>query len=144
MSSEFESKVLEKLESFDKKFDVIDQKFEAIDKRFDEMDAKFNGLNAKFEGLNDKFEGLNKKIDFVDQKLTKRIDSVSTKLDYTNNNVAKILQEQIKTREEISKDKKKLTLLHEFAHIELSHLNKCEQLLEFSIENEKVLENNKK
>lgn len=35
----------------------------------------------------------------------------------------------------ISKDKKKLTLLHEFAHIELSHLNKCEQLLEFSIEN---------
>lgn len=34
----------------------------------------------------------------------------------------------------ISKDKKKLTLLHEFAHIELSHLNKCEQLLEFSIE----------
>lgn len=35
----------------------------------------------------------------------------------------------------ISKDKKKLTILHEFAHIELSHLNKCEQLLEFSIEN---------
>lgn len=35
----------------------------------------------------------------------------------------------------ISKDKKKFTLLHEFAHIELSHLNKCEQLLEFSIEN---------
>lgn len=35
----------------------------------------------------------------------------------------------------ISKDKKKLTLLHEFAHIELSHLNKYEQLLEFSIEN---------
>lgn len=35
----------------------------------------------------------------------------------------------------ISKDKKKLTLLHEFAHIELSHLNKCKQLLEFSIEN---------
>nr|DAE03662.1 MAG TPA: IrrE protein [Siphoviridae sp. ctMYJ33] len=35
----------------------------------------------------------------------------------------------------ISKDKKKLTLLHEFAHIELSHLNKCEQLFEFSIEN---------
>lgn len=35
----------------------------------------------------------------------------------------------------ISKDKKKLTLLHEFSHIELSHLNKCEQLLEFSIEN---------
>lgn len=35
----------------------------------------------------------------------------------------------------ISKNKKKLTLLHEFAHIELSHLNKCEQLLEFSIEN---------
>lgn len=35
----------------------------------------------------------------------------------------------------ISKAKKKLTLLHEFAHIELSHLNKCEQLLEFSIEN---------
>lgn len=35
----------------------------------------------------------------------------------------------------ISKDKKKKTLLHEFAHIELSHLDKQKQLLEFSIEN---------
>lgn len=35
----------------------------------------------------------------------------------------------------ISKEKKKRTLLHEFAHIELSHLDKQKQLLEFSIEN---------
>ena len=35
----------------------------------------------------------------------------------------------------ISKEKKKKTLLHEFAHIELSHLDKQKQLLEFSIEN---------
>ena len=88
------------------------------------MDAKFNGLNAKFEGLNDKFEGLNKKIDFVDQKLTKRIDSVSIKLDYTNNNVAKILQEQIKTREEISKDKKKNNKEHKLYEYEINNLKK--------------------
>lgn len=35
----------------------------------------------------------------------------------------------------ISKEKKKKALLHEFAHIELSHLSKNKELLEFSIEN---------
>lgn len=35
----------------------------------------------------------------------------------------------------ISKEKKKKTLLHEFAHMELSHLDKQKQILEFSIEN---------
>jgi len=34
----------------------------------------------------------------------------------------------------ISKEKKKMTILHEFAHIELSHLDKKRNLLEFSIE----------
>lgn len=34
-----------------------------------------------------------------------------------------------------SKDKKKMTVLHEFAHIELNHLNKRNETLEFSIEN---------
>lgn len=34
----------------------------------------------------------------------------------------------------ISKEKKKTTLLHEFAHIELSHLDKKKRLLEFKIE----------
>lgn len=35
----------------------------------------------------------------------------------------------------ISKEKKKMTVLHEFAHIELSHLTKQKELLEFNIEN---------
>ena len=35
----------------------------------------------------------------------------------------------------LSKEKKKMTILHEFAHIELSHLEKRKELLEFSIEN---------
>lgn len=35
----------------------------------------------------------------------------------------------------MSREKKKKALLHEFAHIELSHLNKNKELLEFSIEN---------
>lgn len=34
----------------------------------------------------------------------------------------------------ISKEKQKKTLLHEFAHIELSHLDKKKRLLEFKIE----------
>lgn len=117
MSSEFESKVLEKLESFDRKFDAIDKKFETIDKKFEAIDKRFDTMDAKFDGLN-------RKIDFVDQKLTKRIDNVSTKLDYTNNNVAKILQEQIKTREEISKDKKKNNKKHKLYEYEINNLKK--------------------
>lgn len=35
----------------------------------------------------------------------------------------------------ISKDKKKKTLLHEFAHLELHHLDRSNKLLAFSIEN---------
>ena len=35
----------------------------------------------------------------------------------------------------LSKEKKKMTILHEFAHIELSHLEKRKTLLEFNIEN---------
>lgn len=35
----------------------------------------------------------------------------------------------------LSKEKKKKTILHEFAHIELCHLYKIKELLEFSIEN---------
>ena len=34
----------------------------------------------------------------------------------------------------ISKEKKKLTLLHEFAHLELHHLDRNKDLLAFSIE----------
>ena len=33
----------------------------------------------------------------------------------------------------ISKEKKKRAILHEFAHLELNHLNKC--IIEFNIEN---------
>lgn len=35
----------------------------------------------------------------------------------------------------ISNQKKKMTILHEFAHLELSHLDNKKRLLEFKIEN---------
>ena len=35
----------------------------------------------------------------------------------------------------LSKEKKRMTIIHEFAHIELCHLDKKKELLEFSIEN---------
>lgn len=35
----------------------------------------------------------------------------------------------------ISEEKKKKTIIHEFAHLELNHLNKRKELLEFKIEN---------
>ena len=61
MSNEFENKVLEKLESFDKKFDVIDQKFEAIDKRFDTIDKRFETIDKKFESIDKRFDEMDAK-----------------------------------------------------------------------------------
>lgn len=83
MSNEFESKVLEKLE--------------LLNKKIDRLDEKIDGANENF----------NRKIDYVDNKQTEKTDSLNAKIDYLTNNVAKILQEQIKLREEIARDRKK-------------------------------------
>ena len=75
MSSEFEKIVLQK---------------------FDEINGKLEHLDNKIDAVND---NLNKKIDYVDAKQTKRSDSIMDKLDYMSNNIAQILEEQIKMRE---------------------------------------------
>lgn len=41
----------------------------------------------------------------------------------------------ITINENISENKKRQTILHEFAHLELNHLNNKKRLLEFKIEN---------
>ncbi len=104
MSAEFEYKVLEKLESLERKIDTVN-----------------NNLNKKIDEVND---NLNKKIDYVDKKLTKKIDDLSIKLEYTNNNVAKILQEKIKMREEIAKDRKQNNKEHKLYEYEINNLKK--------------------
>lgn len=47
---------------------------------------------------------------------------------YKNRNIIAI-------NENLSNQKKKMTILHEFAHLELSHLDNKKKLLEFKIEN---------
>ena len=67
-----------------------------------------NKIDAVEENLNNKIDAvdnnLNKKIDYVDAKQTKRSDSIMDKLDYMSNNIAQILEEQIKMRKESIKD----------------------------------------
>lgn len=66
--------------------------------KFDEVNNKIESLNNKIDAVND---NLDKKINCVDERQTKNFESLSAKLDYTNNNVALILQEQIKMREDM-------------------------------------------
>lgn len=104
MSKEFETIVLEKLDCLNQKIDDLDKK-----------------LNAKIDGVKD---NLNKKIDYVDKKQTEKSDSIMTKLEYTNNNIAKILQEQIKMKEEIKKYNTKNEKEHRLFEYEINNLKR--------------------
>ena len=59
-------------------------------------------------------------------KLPKKIYGFIFK--YKNKNIIEI-------NEYLSNQKKKITMLHEFAHLELSHLDNKKRLIEFKIEN---------
>lgn len=65
-------------------------------------------------------------ITLIYKKLPKKVYGFVFK--YKTRNVIAINQN-------ISEQKKKMTILHEFAHLELSHLDKKRYLLEFKIEN---------
>ena len=115
MSSEFESKVLEKLESLDTKIDRLDS---TLNEKIDRLDVS---LNNKIDAVN---ENLNKKIDYVDNKQTKRGNSLSAKIDYLTNNVAIILQEQIKMREEMQKYNEQNEKAHRLFEYEINNLKR--------------------
>lgn len=122
MSKEFETIVLEKLDCLNQKIEKLDAKVDGVNdslsKRIDELDKK---LNAKIDGVND---NLNKKIDYVDKKQTERSDSIMAKLEYTNNNIAKILEEQIKMKEEIKKYNTKNEKEHRLFEYEINNLKR--------------------
>ena len=116
MSSEFESKVLEKLESLDIKIDRLDVSLN------NKIDAVNESLNKKIDAVN---ESLNKKIDYIDNKQTEKSESLSDKIDYLTNNVAIILQEQIKMREEMQKYNEQNEKEHRLFEYEINNLKRC-------------------
>ena len=126
MSSEFESKVLEKLETLDRKIDRLDV---SLNKKIDgvyeslnnKIDAVNENLNNKIDAVN---ENLNKKIDYIDNKHTERSESLSDKIDYLTNNVAIILQEQIKMREEMQKYNEQNEKEHRLFEYEINNLKR--------------------
>ena len=101
--TEFKNTMLEKFDEVNKKIDTVNDN---LNKKIDDVNNNLNkkiddvnnNLNKKIDDVND---NLNKKIDYVDKKQTNNFKSLSEKLDYANNNVALILQEQIKMREEM-------------------------------------------
>ena len=97
MISEFESKVLEKLETLDIKIDRLDS---TLNEKIDRLDVS-----------------LNKKIDGV-------YESLSDKIDYLTNNVAIILQEQIKMREEMQKYNEQNEKEHRLFEYEINNLKR--------------------
>ena len=100
MSSEFEKIVLQK---------------------FDEINGKLEHLDNKIDAVND---NLNKKIDYVDAKQTEKSDSIMSKLNYMSNNVAKILEEQIKMREEMKEYNQKNEKEHRMFEYEIANLKR--------------------
>ena len=111
MSSEFEKIVLQK-------FDEINGKLEHLDNK---IDAVEENLNNKIDAVDD---NLNKKIDYVDAKQTERSDSIMSKLNYMSNNVAKILEEQIKMREEMKEYNQKNEKEHRMFEYEIANLKR--------------------
>ena len=115
MSKEFEKIVLQKFDELDKK---IDEKVGALDKKIDE---KVGALDKK---IDEKVGVLDKKIDKKVGTLDEKIVNLSTKLDYTNNNVAKILEEQIKMREEMKKYNEQNEKEHRLFEYEINNLKR--------------------
>ena len=54
--NEQESRMDQKFEAIDQRFDKVDQKFEAIDQRFDKVDQKFEAIDQRFDDQDKKFE----------------------------------------------------------------------------------------
>ena len=111
MSSEFEKIVLQK-------FDEMNGKLENLDKKIDTVNEN---LNKKIDAVN---ENLNKKIDYVDAKQTEKSDSIMSKLNYMSNNIAKILEEQVKMREEMKEYNQKNEKEHRMFEYEINNLKR--------------------
>ena len=111
MSSEFEKIVLQKFDELNAKINKLDNKIDAVNE----------SLSNRIDAVN---ENLNKKIDYVDTKQTEKTDSIMAKLDYTNNNVARILEEQIRMREEMHKYNEQNEKEHRLFEYEINNLKR--------------------
>ena len=118
MSSEFEKVVLQKFDEISGKLGNLDNKIDTVN---DNLNAKIDEVNEKIDAVND---NLNKKIDYVDAKQTKRSDSIMTKLDYMSNNIAQILEEQIKIHEEMKEYQEKNEKEHRMFEYEINNLKR--------------------
>ncbi len=94
------------------------EKFDEVNNKIDTVDEN---LNKKIDAVS---ENLDKKINYVDEKQTENFKSLSDKLDYTNNNVALILQEQVKMREEMKKYNELNEKQHRLFEYEINNLKR--------------------
>ena len=122
MSSEFEKIVLQKFDEINGKLEHLDNKIDAVEENLNnKIDSVEESLNNKIDAVND---NLNKKIDYVDAKQTEKSDSIMSKLNYMSNNVAKILEEQIKMREEMKEYNQKNEKEHRMFEYEIANLKR--------------------
>lgn len=113
MDSELKSIITELKDTMLNKFDEVNENLN------NKIDAVDESLNKKIDSVD---ESLNKKIDYIDKKQNKRADSLSSRLDYMNNNIARILQEQIKMRQEIKKYNENNERQHRMFEYEINNL----------------------
>lgn len=95
-------------------FNKINKRFAEIDERFTEIDEKFTNLENRTE---EKFGNLENKIEEGFAKADKRFENLENKIDIvTNVNLAQILNEQTRTRNEITKKLDEYIIKNEFEH----------------------------
>ena len=148
MMAEFKNTMLEKFDEVNNKLDTVDENLnkkidavnENLNKKIDAVNENLNkkidtvneNLNKKIDAVNENLnkkidavnENLDKKINYVDEKQTGNFESLSAKLDYTNNNVALILQEQVKMREEMKKYNELNEKQHRLFEYEINNLKR--------------------
>lgn len=83
--------ILEKLNSFEGKFQAIDTRFDSIDSKFTAIDDKFTSIDSKFTSFHSKFAAFDSKFADFDSKF-KAADS---KFDLLEKNLSKKIETEI-------------------------------------------------
>ena len=75
MEKEISNKILEKLDSMDKRFDSVEENLNAfkkdVDSRFNDIDDRFNNVDSRFNDVDSKFKNIDDRFNDVDDRFNK-------------------------------------------------------------------------
>ncbi|WP_102261224.1 hypothetical protein [Mesobacillus jeotgali] len=92
------NKILDRLDSMDKRFDSVDARFDAVDKRFDSVDARFDAVDERFDYVDTRFDAVDERFFAVDN----RFESMEVRLVNLEKGQQSLLSEQSEMRKEVA------------------------------------------